>query len=298
MTISRQNISVIIVTYKSEEVIDDCLKSIPSDINILIIDNSGDHIFKQNIEKKHNNVLCTVLSDNLGMGAANNLGLKQVKTDYALILNPDVVLEKETIDELVAAIDQLHEFSIIAPICDNENYPNYKKFFNDKTDYKNEKPFKVQSIDGFAMLLNLKKINQLKGFEDGFYFDENIFLYLENDDLCKRLIDIKENIYVVPKSKIHHKGASAVSKKYSHQIELCRNWHWIWSKFYFNKKYQGYLTALLNGLPTFLSSSLKFLFYLIILKKKKREIYLFRALGYLNAELGKKSYLRPNIDIQ
>ena len=156
MTISRQNISVIIVTYKSEEVIDDCLKSIPSDINILIIDNSGDHKFKQNIEKKHNNVLCTVLSENLGMGAGNNLGLKQVKTDYALIF--DVVLEKETIDELVAAISQLNEFSIIAPICDNENYPNYKKFFNDKTDYKNEKPFKVQSIDGFAMLLNLKKL--------------------------------------------------------------------------------------------------------------------------------------------
>ena len=297
MTISRQNISIIIVTYKSEEVIDECLKSIPSDINILIIDNSGDHKFKENIEKKYNNVSCIVSLENLGMGAGNNLGLRQVKTDYALILNPDVVLENETIDELVSAIENLNEFSIIAPICKDENYPNYEEFIKDDVDYSNLEPFKVKSIDGFAMLFNLKRINQLKNFENRLYFDENIFLYLENDDLCKRLMDIKENIYVVPKSKIHHKGASAVSKKYSHQIELSRNWHWIWSKFYFNKKHKGYITALLNGLPTFLSSSLKFLFYSITINKKKREIYLFRAYGYLSAAFGKKSYLRPNIDI-
>ena len=34
------------------------------------------------------------------------------------------------------------------------------------------------------------------------YFDENFFMYLENDDLCKRLIDCGENIYAVPNSKI------------------------------------------------------------------------------------------------
>ena len=94
------------------------------------------------------------------------------------------------------------------------------------------------------MLLNLKRINNLNNFENFKYFDENIFLYLENDDLCKRITDNNENIYIVPKSKIKHLGASAVDKKYAHQIELSRNWHWVWSKFYFNKKHYGFLNAL------------------------------------------------------
>ena len=146
------------------------------------------------------------------------------------------------------------------------------------------------------MLLNLKKLSQLNSFKNLNFFDENIFLFLENDDLCKRLIDSNQYIYVVPKSKVNHLGASGVNKKFSYQIELSRNWHWIWSKFYFNKKHRGYLIALLEGLPTFFSSIIKFLLYSVIKNKKKKEIYLYRALGYYNAAIGKKSYYRPKIE--
>ena len=45
------------------------------------------------------------------------------------------------------------------------------------------------------MVLNLKKINKLK-FKNYNYFDENFFLYLENDDLCKR-INEKMKIYLL-----------------------------------------------------------------------------------------------------
>ena len=296
MTISRQNLTIIIVTYKSEDVIHDCIKSIPSDINILIVDNSGEQEFKQRIENKYSNVSCILSPKNLGMGSGNNLGLRNVKSDYALILNPDVILEEKTIDELISASKQIKEYSIIAPISKDENYPNYKSS-NDSSDNSNdEKPFKVNSIDGYAMLFNLNKINKLKGFENFNYFDENIFLYLENDDLCKRLIDLNENIYIAPKSKISHLGASGTSKKYSYQVEISRNWHWMWSKFYFKRKHQGYLFALISGFPKFLSSILKFLFYILIKEQNKKQIYLNRALGYLNALLGRKSSYRPKLD--
>ena len=58
----------------------------------------------------------------------------------------------------------------------------------------------------------------------------------------------------------------AVDKTYEYEIELSRNWHWIWSKFYFNKKHHGFLFAFLNGTPTFCSSLLKFLFLFVTLK--------------------------------
>ena len=81
MTISRQNLSIVIVTYKSEDVIHNCIKSIPTDINILVVDNSGEQAFKQNIENKYSNVSCIISVDNLGMGSGNNLGLRNVKSD-------------------------------------------------------------------------------------------------------------------------------------------------------------------------------------------------------------------------
>ena len=48
------------------------------------------------------------------------------------------------------------------------------------------------------------------------------------------------------------------------KIELARNWHWIWSKFYFNKKHYGYIIAFLKGFPKFFSGLIKFIFYSLI----------------------------------
>ena len=103
MSISRQNLSVIIVSYISGEVIHNCIKSIPKDIQIIVVDNSGDEKFKFDIEKRYDNIKCILSPENLGMGAGNNLGLKHTNTDYVLILNPDVILENNTIDELINA---------------------------------------------------------------------------------------------------------------------------------------------------------------------------------------------------
>ncbi len=281
------------MSFMSENVIHDCIQSIPEDIKIIVVDNSNNYLFKETIEKKYANITC-ILSENVGMGSGNNLGLRQVLTDFAFILNPDVILKEKTIEEIINASDIVTSFSIMAPILDEENFPNFKPY-NQKTlsDIGSE-PFKVKSVDGFAMILNLKRINNLNNFEKFKYFDENIFLYLENDDLCKRIIDNNENIYIIPKSKIKHLGASAVDKKYAHQIELSRNWHWVWSKFYFNKKHYGFLNSLMTSLPTFFSAVIKYFFYFLF-NKKKKEIYLHRAKGFLNAILGKKSFFRPII---
>ena len=50
MSISRQNLSVVIVSFYSHNVIDDCIKSIPKDIKIIVVENSGDKYFKEKIE--------------------------------------------------------------------------------------------------------------------------------------------------------------------------------------------------------------------------------------------------------
>ncbi len=295
MSITIQNLTVIIVTFKSENVIHNCIKSIDSEIKILVVDNSNNIKFKENLEKEYKNVKCLLSSENLGMGAGNNLGLKHVKTEFAFILNPDVILEDDTIKELIEKSKDLQSFGIIAPIEINQNFPNYKRDKTSNNNFELLTPFTVKSVDGYAMVLNLKKLNQIDKF---YYFDENFFMYLENDDLCKRLKDNNEKIYIIPSSRIKHLGGKAVDETYKNEIELSRNWHWIWSKFYFNKKHHSYFFALINGLPTFISSVLKFLFNLMINNNQKKKIYLHRVLGFVNALAGRKSYLRPKINDQ
>ena len=152
------------------------------------------------------------------------------------------------------------DFSILSPISSNNKYPNYKPYEGDNLNEQDNFLFKVKSVDGYAMLFNKKRINEVLKKEPEIknqkYFDENFFMYLENDDLCKRILDKQDNIYIVPESKINHLGGRAVNSKYKEEIEYSRNWHWIWSKFYFNKKHNGYLKALIQGLPTFFSAIL------------------------------------------
>ena len=295
MSISRQNLTVIIVSFMSENVIHECIGSIPKDIKIVVVDNSNNKSFKNEIEKKYNNVRCILSENNIGMGAGNNYGLSKIDTDYGFILNPDVILRNDTIEELILASKKISTFSIISPIMENKNYPNYKISKEDNSINKEDEPFKVKSVDGFAMLLNISRLNKLENFKNKKYFDENIFLYLENDDLCKRILKNDEKIYIVPKSKINHLGAKAVDEKYKYEIELSRNWHWVWSKFYFNKKHYGFLNAYIKVCPIFISATLKMLLYFFT-NKRKKEIYLFRMLGFVNAALGKKSFYRPKIN--
>ena len=118
MSISRQNLSVIIVSFKSDHVIHRCINSIDKEIEIIVIENSNNVKLKKNIEEQYQNVKCILSSANIGMGAGNNKGIKIIDKDFALILNPDVILEKNTIDEIINASKSINSFGVIAPISD------------------------------------------------------------------------------------------------------------------------------------------------------------------------------------
>ena len=76
--------TILIVTYKSQNVIYDCLDSVDKKIPIIIIENSSDQNFKKNLENKYLNVRCFLTNDNLGFANANNFGLNLIDTKYIL----------------------------------------------------------------------------------------------------------------------------------------------------------------------------------------------------------------------
>ena len=297
MSISRQNLTIVIVTFKSEEVIHECIRSIGNEIRIIVVENSYNPEFKNKIEKTYQNVECIISSENLGMGKGNNLGINLAKTDYVLILNPDVVLEKTTLDEIFIASNIISNFAILAPISDNKAFPNYKIDNTSKILENEQSSFEVKSVDGFAMLINKKNLDETTDIKNQNYFDENFFMYLENDDLCKRIKDMNKKIFIIPNAKINHLGAKAVNPKYKKEIELSRNWHWIWSKFYFNRKHYGYTNAFMAGFPKFFSNIVKYCVYFLLNNKDKKKKYFNRASGFFNAAIGRAAWYRPSINL-
>ena len=281
---NNNKITVVINTFKSEDKIYHCLDSINTDYKVIVIENSNNRDFKKKIEVKYNNVKCYLTGENLGYAKGNNLGLSKVDSQYALILNPDAVLENETINNFLISANKIKNFSIIGPAKQNE-------FGVEEIKKDEEKNFEVDYLKGFAMFLNLEQFNDI-GF-----FDANFFIYLEEIDLCKRLKEKNNKIYLDRNIKIHHLGGSSHNESINFEMELSRNWHWMWSTFYFNKKHYGYLNALLKVSRKFFSSLIKTIFYTLIFDKNKKKIHFQRFSGLYNSIIGKKSWYRPKIII-
>ena len=289
MSISGQNLSVVIVTLRSEKVIDSCIKSINKNLPIIVVENSDNLKFKNYLENNYKNVQCILSKENLGTGAGYNIGIKFSKTDYVYVINPDITLEANALDEIFLASKKLDDFSILSPISSDVNFPNYG-IIDDKKNYEEKNlPFKVKYVDGFSMLLNKKK------FKNNNYFDENFFMYWENNDICIRVINDGGSVFIVPKAKIKHLGAKAVDPKFFKEIELSRNWHWMWSTFNYHRKYKGFFISLLIVLPKLISAIIKILIYTLIFNKEKKKIYYQRLSGLINAIMGKSSWYRPKI---
>ena len=291
------NLTIVIVTYRTDEkILTDCLNSIDPQINILIVENSKNNKFKEKLENKYANLNVVLSGRNLGYGAGNNFGLTRVKTKFALILNPDVTLEQNFIKELDKYLDQQINFHIMGVNYRNETQWKSSGFFSEfdkKIKLKHEEKSNHDSLEvvdwivGYTMLINLEK------FESRKLFDENIFLYFEDFDLCRRIKSIEGKIYSSKDLLAKHLGKKgSTDQDYNLEFEILRNWHWMWSTFYYHKKYYGHLYAVYKNYGKLFRSIFNLFLYTILFNTKNRKIYFARVSGLLNAMLGKKSWYR------
>ncbi len=96
--------------------------------------------------------------------------------------------------------------------------------------------------------------------------------------------------------KITHAGGTSHEESINYEMEKSRNWHWMWSTFYFHKKHYGYFIALIKILPKFLSAIIKLIYFTLTSNKEKQDIYRSRFNGILNSILLRKSWYRPKIN--
>ena len=275
MTNIYEEVELLTITYKSSHIINRSLSNISEKFKLTIVENSNDTNFKQKIGSRKN-VNCMLSGKNIGFGAAFNLGAKSINSKYIMHFNPDAMINDDVINQLYKISKNIN-FGIISAV-ETENTTQIKNF--EKNDLK-----EVESIKGFVMFINNHECR------DTNYFDEKFFLYLEEIDLCKRLKEKNKKIYLAKNILVEHLGGKSHAPEHQEKMEIQRNWHYLWSLFYFTKKHKNVFFAYKITLRKFISAFFKMIIYYLV-NKKKYNIYKHRFLGLLNSYLGKESFFR------
>ena len=282
-------VTVVIVSFHSQHLIFDRIAEIGSNVPIIIVENSKDIKLKEKLESKYSNVRVLIPSENLGWGKAVNMAIAKSNTDYIYLIQPDTILLDNCINKLIDCISEFKDFAILSPININQKeHKNYATYIKKNNNIINNK-YKLEEVDhvDISWLLNKKEL------EDIGNWDENIFLYFETFDLCKRLINKHKKIFISKNIKTSHIGSKSHASQFEFQSILNRNWHYNWSKFYYFQKHYGYFFGIRKTLPNLFRSIKKYIKYRIFLKDEKYMLHYAEISGLLSSYLKKPSSYRP-----
>ncbi|NJM44154.1 MAG: glycosyltransferase family 2 protein [Brachymonas sp.] len=231
-------ITVIVVTYNSQH----CIATLANDLavfpHIIFSDNASEDGTVAAVTTSLPQAQVLVNSRNLGFGAANNRALSQVRTPFALLLNPDCEIQTSAVQMLLHYMQQDPEAALAAPQLMRTNSAidlNYRwaTFSWQSRGAAAEGPCCVGFVTGAVMLLRMSRFDGL-GF-----FDEDFFLYYEDDDLCLRLFAAQLPIVIVPDARVLHVSRGSVRGKSPWRAEYWRGYHHVQSKILLTRKYRG-----------------------------------------------------------
>ena len=100
-------------------------------------------------------------------------------------------------------------------------------------------------------------------------------------------------MYVIDNVKFEHLGSQSHDKKYNFEANLSRNWHYNWSRYYFNKKHFGKFYALKKAVILLFKLVSKYLRAVLFFKNKDRKLIYAELHGLICSVLNKSSYYRP-----
>ena len=282
--------TIIIPSYRSKKLILTHVKRFSKNFKIIIIENSYDINFKNIVENKYKNV-DIYLKKNIGYGRAVNFASQKVKTKYFFVMNPDTKIYKNTLNNLINAAKKIDKFGAIGPI-----------YFDQKNNYKKNSIIKKNKIIAAAMLIDTKTFKKIKGY------DKNFFLYYEDNDYFRKCDILNLKLYQVTNSFIIHKKVKKMKKKelnlhsttFSNINEknntyYIGGWHGQWSKFYFLKKYNGFIFALFICLPNILLNIIQMIPYIFFDMTKAKYKY-YKIEGFVCSLIGLPSFKRSKFD--
>ncbi len=260
----KTKVSIIIVNYKVEKELLDCVysivKSSPKIIyEIIVVDNDEENKVETLLKTKFSKVKYVKSKSNLGYGGGNNLGARYAQGEYLFFLNPDTKVLHRALDNLYTFLSKRSNVGMISPVFLNDNLTPFKsqgskeltpkailfsqsfirKIFTNKNiynqytlaDWSIETPLSVDAIPGAAIMISTNLFRKIGGF------DKNFFLYFEENDISKRVKDLGYKLFIVPSAKIIHLvGRSTNNLKNTENI-------YSKSRYLYLRKHYGLLNA-------------------------------------------------------
>lgn len=269
-------VSVIIVSYNVSRFLENLLASLRRALSemkseIIVVDNSSDDDTVDFLKRSYPDIKLIENQTNVGFGRANNQGVRAAEGEYLLLINPDSVVQENTLREMVhfmknhpeagaAGCKILNANGTLQKAC-RRSFPTpwvaLSKIFGLSALFPKSKLFgrynltflnpdtvhEVDAISGSFMFMRKEVFEEVGGF------DEDYFMYGEDIDLCFKIKQVNYKVCYNPNtSVIHFKGESTRRSNINRTYEFYRA-----MSIFVGKRY---------GPDTFLSRSLRFAIFL------------------------------------
>jgi len=235
-------LSLVILNYNSKFWLKKCLSSIHEEylsktknlVEVIVVDNHSHDDSIEMIKNDFNWVKLIELDDNKGFSAGNNVALKQIESEYAMLLNSDTEFTTlSNLDLLLNFMDSNSQAAVVTPklmlpdgnldwashrgeptpwasltyyLGLEQLFPNSAVFGQYHQKYTNlNSPHQIDACSGAAMMVRTQYMDEV-GF-----LDEQFFMYAEDLDWCKRFREVGYEVWYMPEVEvIHHKYKSGI----------------------------------------------------------------------------------------
>jgi N-acetylglucosaminyl-diphospho-decaprenol L-rhamnosyltransferase len=230
---SSSRATIVVVTYNSADVLPDCLASIElyaPGARVIVVDNASTDGTAE-LAAAASFVTPIRSEENVGFSKGNNLALRTIESEFALLLNPDARLTSSTLPALLAAADRLPAAAALGPKTlyeDGRPQVSYGPDLTLASEYRQRRlvkgvkasePWAVEAIR--SQTANEREVDWISGScmllrmaparEAGF-FDERYFLYEEDADLCLRLRKSGGKVLFIPQAVVIHELGTSMAK--------------------------------------------------------------------------------------
>jgi GT2 family glycosyltransferase len=286
-------ITAIVVSYDSAEVLPACLDALAREgVRAIVVDNASTDASRSVAEAKGARVIANTRNE--GYGRANNIGVAAADTPYVLIVNPDLELGAGAAEALLAAAGRYPDAGMLAPRIVE---PSGRIFLQPRSllspSHLNRSGAMIVPegdaclpfLSGACLLIRRELFLVLGGF------DPAIFLFYEDDDLCRRMRDAGHALIHVHGGEARHgRGRSTAP---SPQRRFKARWHLAWSERYIACKY---------GLPEpgpirTLENLGKTIGYGLLLKREKMNAHAGSVAGARAWRRGETALAREGLEV-
>jgi GT2 family glycosyltransferase len=297
---SLSKLTIVIPTFYPGKIIKKCFDSLPLTSEIIVIDNGEDPELEKIIKLQKHKIKHYKVGD-IGLSKSFNIALAKSKNENILITQPDVYFEKNAILNLIKAQKKYNNAGIISPLSfEKKKYSQYDYLdlsLSREGNLKNTKRPKkinilpsgdicVEAVNATAMLIRKSIIKKINGW------DENIYTYHEDIDLCLRLRKKGYSIIKIKNSIANHIGFGSNKKKNRKKINKSRNWHYCWSSLYFKDKFSSRPIFYFFFIKMFLKYFIKFIINFMLQRKEHYSRSFIRFMACLNYIFIKKANYR------